>query len=140
MQNGKRARTYVISTSKYGVGNKAGSNQTPLGLHKIVSKIGKDAPVGTVFKRRRKTGVIAQCYTRGDLITTRIMRLSGLQKGVNKGWGIDSFRRCIYIHGTPEENLIGSPASHGCIRMKSRDIIDLFNIVKRGMIVFVSKK
>ena len=130
----------TISTSKYGAGNKAGSNKTPLGLHRIVSKIGRNACIGTIFKRRRNTGKIVRFSNySGDLITTRILRLEGLERGVNKGKGIDSFRRCIYIHGTPEEKFIGKPASHGCIRMKNRDIIHLFEIIKRGTRVLISK-
>jgi len=124
---------WAISTSKYGTGNKAGSYKTPLGLHRIVSKLGKNACLGAIFKKRRNTGKIAKAgMNRGDLITTRILRLKGLQYGINKGKGIDSFKRCIYIHGTPEERLIGKRASHGCIRMKNRDIVKLFNLVKRG--------
>jgi len=136
----KVEKRYEISTSKYGVGNKAGSNKTPLGLHRIVSKIGRNARIGTIFKRRRNTGKIIRFNNySGDLITTRILRLEGLERGVNKGKGIDSFRRCVYIHGTPEEKLIGKPASHGCIRMKNRDIINLFEIIKRGARVLISK-
>lgn len=133
----EQIKSYSISTSKYGIGNKAGSNKTPLGLHQIVSKIGKNAFPGTIFKRRRNTGKIARS-SGGDFITTRILRLAGLEKGINKGKGIDSFQRCIYIHGTPEENLIGKPASHGCIRMKNRDIIELFSMVKRGTLVQIA--
>ncbi|MDD4980796.1 MAG: L,D-transpeptidase [Candidatus Omnitrophica bacterium] len=132
-------KSYSISTSKYGIGNKVGSNKTPLGLHQIVSKIGKNALSGTIFKRRRNTGKIARSRNGGDFITTRILRLAGLEKGINKGKGIDSFERGIYIHGTPEENLIGRPASHGCIRMKNRDIIELFDLVKRSTIVKIAK-
>jgi len=132
--------SYPVSTSKYGAGNRSGSNKTPLGLHQIVSKIGRGAPLGAIFKRRRNTGKITKAHSnRGDFITTRILRLAGLEKGLNKGKGIDSFHRCIYIHGTPEENLIGKPASHGCIRMKNRDIIELFNSVKRGILIRIKK-
>lgn len=137
---GKIFKTYPVSTSKYGVGNKVGSKKTPLGLHRIVSKIGRNAALGAIFKRRRNTGKIARNY-RGaeDLITTRILRLAGLEAGINKGRGIDSFQRCIYIHGTPKESLIGKPASHGCIRMKNRDIIELFGMVKKGDLVNITK-
>ena len=129
-------KEYRISSSEYGTGNKAGSNKTPLGMHRIVSKIGRNACSGTIFKRRRSTGKIARINKdSGDLITTRILRLEGFQKGVNKGKGIDSFQRCIYIHGTPEEKMIGKPASHGCIRMKNRDIVELFGHVKRDTLV-----
>ena len=74
-----------------------------------------------------------------DLITTRILRLEGLEPGINKGKGIDSFKRCIYIHGTPEEWLIGRPASHGCIRMKNGDVIGLFDLVKRDTLVKIER-
>lgn len=139
LSGGKPIKTYLISTSKYGVGNKDGSNKTPLGLHHIAGKFGRNARLGTIFKRRRDTGKIAKRGTDGDLITTRILRLEGLQKGINKGEGIDSFQRCIYIHGTPEEHLIGKPASHGCIRMKNSDIINLFGLIKRGVTVRIVK-
>ncbi|MBU0503678.1 MAG: L,D-transpeptidase [Candidatus Omnitrophota bacterium] len=136
---GQVIKTYPISTSKYGIGNKSGSNKTPIGLHQIVSKIGRDASLGSIFKRRRNTGKRASLRGGGDLITTRILRLAGFEKGINKGKGIDSFARCIYIHGTPGEDLIGTPASHGCIRMKNRDIIELFDLVKNGIIVKIAK-
>ncbi|MFH1397757.1 MAG: L,D-transpeptidase [Candidatus Omnitrophota bacterium] len=128
----KIIKSFPVSTSKYGIGNKSGSNKTPLGLHWIISKIGRNACLGAIFKRRINTRKIASVRGGGDLITTRILRLAGIEKGVNKGKGIDSFARCIYIHGTPDEDLIGKPASHGCIRLKNRDIIELFDLVKRG--------
>jgi L,D-transpeptidase catalytic domain len=128
---------YRISSSKYGIGNKVGSNKTPLGLHRIAGKFGRKARLGAIFKKRRDTGKVAKAGAGGDSITTRILRLEGLQGGVNKGKGIDSFRRCIYIHGTPEEKLIGSPASHGCIRMKNRDIVELFDRVRRNTLVTI---
>jgi len=132
--------SYPISTSKYGIGNNSGSNKTPLGRHRIVSKLGRNAPLGAIFKRRRNIGKIAKtCKNGTDLITTRILRLEGLEKGLNRGKGVDSFQRCIYIHGTPEENIIGKPASHGCIRMKNRDIIKLFDSVKRNTLVAINK-
>lgn len=133
-------KVYPISTSRYGVGNKSGSNKTPLGRHKIIGKYGRNACLGEIFKRRRNTGSIAKSL-RGqmDLITTRILRLEGLETGLNKGKGIDSFQRCIYIHGTPEENKIGGPASHGCIRMKNKDVAKLFDMVKRGDLVTIAR-
>jgi hypothetical protein len=132
--------SYPISTSKYGIGNKSGSNKTPLGRHRIVSKLGRNALLGAIFKRRRNTGKIAKgCKDGSDVITTRILRLEGLEKGLNKGKGIDSFQRSIYIHGTSQERLIGKPESHGCIRMKNRDIIELFNLVKRKTLVSIVK-
>jgi hypothetical protein len=134
-------KSYHISTSKYGIGNKAGSNRTPLGLHTISSKIGRGAPINTIFKNRRSTGRRARINAEeGDHITSRILRLRGLEPGKNQGPGIDTFKRCIYIHGTPHEDMIGSPASHGCIRMRNADIIDLFEHVPRGILVKIIEK
>jgi lipoprotein-anchoring transpeptidase ErfK/SrfK len=140
IRGNKPIKIYPVSTSKYGIGSIHGSSKTPLGLHRIASKVGRNARLGTIFKRRRNTGKIARINKDGgDLITTRILRLEGLQKGINKGKGVDSFKRCIYIHGTPEEKLIGKPASHGCIRMKNRDMIELFDLVKKGMRVKIKR-
>ncbi len=140
-KNNRFIKSYPVSTSKYGIGNQSGSNKTPLGLHRIISKIGRNVSIGTIFKKRRNTGKIFKVYKKKavDLITTRILRLEGLELGINKGKGIDSFKRCIYIHGTPEEWLIGRPASHGCIRMKNKDVIELFNLVKRNTFVNIKK-
>lgn len=138
--HGKRIlKVYPVSTSRFGIGNKEGSNKTPLGLHRIVSKIGSNAEQGEIFTARRRTGKIARIKRteREDLITTRILRLEGLEKGINRGKGIDSFKRCIYIHGTPHEHLIGRPASHGCIRMKNKDISQLFTSVPRHALVVI---
>jgi lipoprotein-anchoring transpeptidase ErfK/SrfK len=126
----EEVKTYPVSTSKYGIGNKAHSNKTPLGLHHIKGKIGDGAPSGTIFKGLQNTGRIAKINAPGgDVITTRVMRLQGLERGINLGSGIDSYKRYIYIHGTAEENKIGIPASHGCVRMYNRDVIDLFDRV-----------
>jgi len=134
-------KIYSISTSKYGIGNKAGSDKTPLGLHYIENKIGEGAPKGMIFKARRATGQIAEMNVpgAGDLVTTRIMWLKGLEPGMNSGQGIDSYQRYIYIHGTAEENKIGQPASHGCVRMYNRDVIDLFKRVGEGTEVLITE-
>lgn len=141
LKDNKIIKQYSVSTSQYGIGNKLNSNKTPISLHRIISKIGRKAIIGTIFKKRRNTSKIATVYKNkakvADLIVTRILRLEGLEPGVNKGIGIDSFKRSIYIHGTPEEWLIGRPASHGCIRMKNRDVIELFNLVKRNTPVYI---
>lgn len=133
-------KVYPISSSALGVGNQAGSNRTPLGLHKIAEKFGNDEPLGMIFKARRPTGDIAKILTQpvkgeGDDVTTRILWLQGLQPGINEGPGIDSHARYIYIHGTPEEGLIGTPESHGCIRMKNDQVMALFNQVPVGTLV-----
>jgi len=134
-------KVYPVSTSKYGIGNRSGSGKTPLGRHYIKQKIGYSAPKGMIFKARRSTGRIAIMNRRGagDLVTTRIMWLKGREWGKNLGRKIDSFKRYIYIHGTAEENKIGKPASHGCIRMYNSDVIDLFNKVKIGTDVFIRR-
>ncbi|MCK5525231.1 MAG: L,D-transpeptidase [Thiomargarita sp.] len=139
---GKEERkVYPVSTSKYGIGSQAGSNKTPLGLHYIDKKMGDGAPEGMIFKARRSTGKIAKMNApgAGDLVTTRIMWLKGLEPGGNSGRGIDSYKRYIYIHGTAEENKIGEPASHGCIRMYNSDVIDLFERVTEGVEVNIKR-
>lgn len=131
--NGELVKDYPISSSKYGIGSKANTGKTPLGLHKIENKIGADSPTGTIFKGRKNTGRIANIDAEnGDLVTTRIMWLKGLEAGKNLGKGIDSYKRYIYIHGTAEESKIGQPASHGCIRMLNHDVIDLFDRVQEN--------
>lgn len=137
-------KVYPVSSSRFGIGNESGSYKTPLGLHKISNKIGRNASMGTIFLKRRNTGKVAIIRKREvnhpqDLITTRILRLEGLEIGVNRGAGIDSFQRCIYIHGTQNEGLIGKPVSHGCIRMKNKDVAELFSLVKRNTLVNIKK-
>jgi len=139
-KNRRLDHVYPVSTSAVGVGSKAGSNRTPLGLHRIAQKFGAGEPLGMIFKSRRPTGKIAHIQTKpikgdGDDVTTRIMWLEGMQPGVNKGPGVDSHARYIYIHGTPEEGLIGTPESHGCVRMKNRDVVRLFRQVATGTLV-----
>jgi lipoprotein-anchoring transpeptidase ErfK/SrfK len=119
---------YPVSTSKYGIGDRPGSYATPLGELEIAKKIGADAPAGAVFKSRRFTGEVLAPDTPGrDPIVTRILWLKGLEAENSR-----AFSRNIYIHGTPEERNIGRPASYGCIRMKSCDVIQLFNMVGVG--------
>jgi len=140
--NGNRIISYPVSTSMHGAGTKAGSDMTPIGLHKIRGKFGSDAPIGGILKARKYTGNIASIQTNPiktgeDAITTRILTLEGLENGINKGGELDSYERHIYIHGTAEEGLIGQPASHGCVRMKNEDVIDLFNRVNKDMTVII---
>jgi len=140
----KLIRAYPISTSQYGIGNKYGSNKTPLGKHRIYSKIGRNAPIGTIFVKRRKTGKIAKVsrklqQTDHDFITTRILRLEGLEEGKNRGSNVDTLKRCVYIHGTTAEGLIGKPSSQGCVRMKNKDIVELFDLVRRGFMVDICR-
>jgi lipoprotein-anchoring transpeptidase ErfK/SrfK len=120
--------TYPVSTSKFGLGDFPGSNRTPLGEMEIAEKIGGSAPSGAVFKDRRRTGEVIAPDTPGrDPIVSRILWLRGLQ-----AQNARAHDRTIYIHGTPEERNIGRPASYGCVRMRSSDVINLFEIVGRG--------
>jgi lipoprotein-anchoring transpeptidase ErfK/SrfK len=119
---------FPVSTSKFGLGDRAGTYATPLGSMSIASKIGANAPLGAVFKNRRMTGEVLPPNAPGrDPIVTRILWLRGLEKGNAHAYG-----RNIYIHGTPEERLIGRPASYGCIRMRSRDVAQVFSAVNVG--------
>jgi lipoprotein-anchoring transpeptidase ErfK/SrfK len=130
-------KSYPISTALAGEGSEAGSYKTPLGQHVIANKIGAEAPERTIFRARRNTGEIAALNVEGagDLVTSRILWLRGLEPGKNAGPGIDSFSRYIYIHGTAEENKIGTKASHGCVRMYNHDVIELFDLVAEGTLV-----
>ena len=142
IKNDKIINEYVISSSAYGIGSEAGSNKTPLGLHKIKQKYGEKTPINGRMVGRVFYGEIATIYTdnsksKTDDITSRIFWLEGLEKGKNKGKGIDSYKRYIYIHGTSEEGRLGSPASHGCIRMKNKEVIDLYSLIEVGTLVLI---
>ena len=134
-------KTYKISTSKFGEGSTENSFKTPLGKHEIKKMIGKDVIIGGRFIGRVHTGEVfpiysdQEIYVKEDVVQSRILWLSGLEDNINKGIGVDSFARYIYIHGTPEEWLLGSKASKGCIRMSNKDVIELFDKVHEGMIV-----
>lgn len=128
LDRGSLMAVYPVSTSKFGLGDRPGSRCTPLGRLEIAKKIGDQAPSGAVFKDRRRTGEIVAPDSPGrDPIVTRILWLRGLE--AQNG---NAFDRNIYIHGTPEERNIGLPASYGCIRMRSSDIINLYEIVGWG--------
>ena len=119
---------YYVSTSKYGTGDVRGSYATPLGTLEVEKKIGDSVPAGGVLKSRRFTGEVLPVDAPGrDPIVTRILWLKGLESGNG-----NAFNRCIYIHGTPEERNLGKPASFGCIRMRSEDIINLYNTIGVG--------
>ena len=144
IENQKVVKKYPISTSSYGIGNKFNSNQTPLGLHIVKRKIGDKVPFGGLFYTREYSGKKAKILTEQqksltDDVTSRIMWLHGEEPGINKGRDIDSYKRFIYIHGTSEEGYIGEPASHGCIRMKNNDVIELFNIIEEEIPVIILK-
>ncbi|HHC73481.1 MAG TPA: L,D-transpeptidase [Thiothrix sp.] len=133
---------FPISTATKGEGSQAGSDKTPLGAHRVSERYGDGAPLGTIFKARQNTGKIAEIITepkdvKHDYVTTRILWLDGLEAGKNKGQGIDSHDRYIYIHGTAEEGLIGQKASHGCIRMKNADVVKLYQQIPVDALVYI---
>src|SRR6201987_166190 len=131
LRNGSKVATYPISTSMFGLGDARGRMTTPLGYLAVEKKIGDNVPVGAVFHKRRLTGEVLQPNTPGrDPITTRIIWLRGLE-----AQNAHAYQRCIYIHGTPEEKKIGRPASYGCIRMKSKDVAELYDQVPVGALV-----
>ena len=142
IKDDKIIKEYIISSSAYGIGSEAESNKTPLGLHKVNQKYGEKTPINGRMVGRVFYGEIATIYSDGsksktDDITSRIFWLEGLEKGKNKGRGIDSYKRYIYIHGTSEEGRLGNPASHGCIRMKNKEVIDLYNLIEVGTLVLI---
>ena len=133
--DGKLAKKYDISTSKFGLGDQKGSNCTPLGKCQIVAKIGHGLPAGAVLKSRRWNGEVLKPNAPGrDPIVSRILWLKGVEN-TNR----NAFNRFIYIHGTPEEKNLGRPASYGCVRMGMKDVVDLFNTVNVGSNVVITK-
>ncbi|MEQ1558334.1 MAG: L,D-transpeptidase [Methyloglobulus sp.] len=142
MEHNKVIKTYPVSTAKNGVGEKRGSECTPTGWHRIRAKIGAGLPQDSVFVGRRATGEIynddlAKCFPQRDWILTRILWLGGLEPGKNRYGEVDTAWRYIYIHGTADSAMIGSPVSHGCIRMKNADLLDLFDRVDAGIPVYI---
>ncbi|MEK8088216.1 L,D-transpeptidase [Thermithiobacillus plumbiphilus] len=136
----RRLADYPISTAIRGMGEARGSYQTPRGAHYVRARIGSGLPLGAVLVGRRWTGEIytpalGRAHPGRDWILTRILWLCGLEPGRNRGGNVDTFRRYIYIHGTPDLNLLGQPASHGCVRMDSRDVLDLYDRVAPGTLV-----
>ena len=143
--NNKIKFAYKISTAKAGIGQIKGSYKTPLGHHIVRAKIGDNNPIYSVYEGRRPTGDIwnkslNEQVLKDDWILTRILWLSGKEIGLNRLGMVDSMQRFIYIHGTNEENLLGSPASHGCIRMSNNDVIELFNLTPIGTIVDINEE
>lgn len=141
---GKLLHQYPVSTSKYGAGNQNGSEQTPLGLHRIKEKMGGAMPVNEVFIGRVPHGNLDECKQRGvelpdDVIMSRIMWLEGMEPGRNQGGHVDTYQRYIYIHGTNHEDSIGQPSSIGCIRMSNQDVVDLFRLVEVGSEVVIEE-
>jgi hypothetical protein len=138
-EEGNFAKKFPCSTSLFGIGQTEGSNCTPLGLHRIAEKIGAGEPGGTVFKSRQIIGHTSQPELADAKITTRILWLEGLEPGFNRGGGVDSHARYIYIHGTADQKSIGQPASHGCIHLADADLIPLFDLLPVGTLVWVSE-
>lgn len=131
-------RTYTVSTARNGAGERNGSECTPRGAHRVRAKIGAGCPVNTVFKGRRPTGELYNADLRRrhperDWILTRILWLSGAQPGVNRLGDVDTMRRFIYIHGAPDDDPMGVPGSHGCVKMRNADVVELFDLVPAGI-------
>ncbi|WP_416361415.1 L,D-transpeptidase family protein [Marinobacter sp.] len=129
---------YPVSTALNGAGEQDGSGCTPRGKHYIRARIGDGQPLRAVFRGRRPTGEIltpelAEAYPERDWILTRILWLCGREWAYNRGPGVDTFRRFIYIHGTPDTEPMGMPMSHGCVRMRNKDLIELFERAPLGM-------
>ncbi|OLF39212.1 MULTISPECIES: L,D-transpeptidase [unclassified Psychrobacter] len=140
-QQDKVVVQYLVSTAKNGIGSQQDSGCTPLGRHVIAKKIGNDAAINAVFVGRVLTGEVydakfGQLHPKRDWILSRILWLSGLEEGVNKGsnsqGGCDTYQRYIYIHGTPDTEPMGVPLSHGCVRMRNEDIVELFAQVEES--------
>jgi len=137
LERNRTVAVYPVSTARNGPGEQCGSGCTPRGWHRIRIKIGAGLPLNTVFVGRRPTGEIydaelAARYPERDWILTRILWLTGLEPGLNQGGDHDTLRRFIYIHGCPDSAPMGQPLSHGCIRMRNRDLLELFEQVKAG--------
>lgn len=141
----KHNKYYVISSGLNGIGEQENSGKTPRGWHEVAIKVGENAPENTVFIARQETGEIyshdlAEAFPEKDWILSRILWLSGLEDGFNLGDGCDTFKRYIYIHGTPDTEPMGIPKSHGCIRMRNVDVIELFDLISEKALVYISEK
>lgn len=137
--------SYVVSTALKGAGEQSGSGCTPRGKHIIRAKVGAGLPINAVFVGRRFTGEIysealAQQYPQRDWILSRILWLSGMEVGKNRLGNVDSMRRFIYIHGTPDTEPMGVARSHGCIRMRNDDVLDLFERVPVGTLLTIEEQ
>jgi hypothetical protein len=143
LEGGEPVASYPVSTARNGPGERCGSGCTPRGWHRIRIKIGAGLPLNTVFVGRRPTGelydaALAARYPERDWILTRILWLTGLEAGFNRGGDRDTLRRYIYIHGCPDPASLGIPLSHGCIRMRNEDLLELFEPVAAGDRVFIA--
>lgn len=143
VENDSVIHVWPVSTAKNGLGELKGSEKTPRGWHRIRAKIGEGQPLNTVFRGRRPTGEIygdalEALHPGRDWILTRILWLGGLEAGFNRYGAVDTTWRYIYVHGSPDGGVTGIPLSHGCIRMKSADMLDLFDRVPVGMRVLIA--
>jgi hypothetical protein len=141
----QRIRHWPVSTALKGTGELAESACTPRGEHRVRIKIGRACPVNTVFIGRRPTGeiyddVLAAQQPQRDWILSRIIWLTGAESGHNRGGECDTLRRYIYIHGCPDCEPVGVPVSHGCIRMRNADVIELFELVEAGTRVVITER
>jgi hypothetical protein len=130
-------KIFRCSTSKFGIGELAGSHKTPRGLHRVAQKIGGGWPIGVAFKARQVIGYAWQGQP-GARIAHRILWLEGLEPGFNRGGNVDSFRRYIYIHGTGDETTLGRPDSHGCIHLSANDLLPLYDELPEGTLVWIA--
>ena len=143
-EGSRAAATWSVSTARRGAGEQSGSEQTPRGRHVVRARIGAGLPSGAVLVGRRPTGEIwtpelARREPHRDWILSRILWLSGCEPGRNRLGDVDSMRRFIYIHGSPDTEPMGVPASHGCIRMRNEAVIDLFDRVRPGTVVSIEE-
>lgn len=144
MKNGETIKSFKVSTAKNGPGEQINSECTPRGQHIIRAKIGGQADINTVFVGRRDTGEryspdLRQKFPERDWILTRILWLSGCEPGINRLGNVDTMRRYIYIHGCPDDDEIGIANSHGCIKMRNHDVVELFDIVEPGTPVYIKE-
>lgn len=134
---------YSVSTAKKGAGQREGSEKTPLGKHRVAEKVGGDQPLGSVFVARKPTGEIYSpelsiLHPDRDWILTRILWLRGMEPGINQGGHSDTYRRMIYIHGSPDARPMGEPHSHGCITLHSKDMLEVYEWAQVGTPVIIS--
>ena len=140
----KLNKFYLISSGKNGIGEQENSGKTPRGWHQVAEKFGGQQPQNAVFKARQWTGEVydeqlATSNPERDWILSRILWLSGLEPGFNAGEGCDTYRRYIYIHGTPDREPMGIPMSHGCIRMRNSDVVELYQLIPLNALVYITE-
>ncbi len=132
-------RQFIVSTSRFGIGQVINSNQTPLGLHRIARKVGGGHPVGTIFRARQPVGLTWQGQPEGTIVH-RILWLEGLEPGLNRGGDVDTFRRYVYIHGFGDELTLGRPQSHGCVHVSAADLVPLYEKLPIGTLVWIADR